>query len=176
MVGVYHLPTKYHANDSNAVFIMAFLNFMCDLQLQSKNILILDNFNLHVNDKSDTNAQQFIDMVEASRLKQWIKFPTHKHGNTLDLIITELATGVQIKNVHCGPYISDHCIITCTFNIPKTKMNIKQIKYRNFKKADIVEMISDMDLDSINLDSQSLNHVYQYLWITCTRKVIKNSF
>ena len=77
----------------------------------------------------------------------------------MDLIITELAAGVQIKNVQCGPYISDHCIITCTFNIPKTKINMKAIKYRNFKKADIVEMISDMDLDSINLDSENLEEI-----------------
>ena len=136
-----------------------FLNFMCDLQLESKNIVILGNFNLHVNDKSDTNAQQFIDMVEASRLKQWIDFPTHKHRNTLDLIITELAAGIQIKNVHCSPYISYHCISTCTFNIHETKIKTKQIKYRNFKKADIVEMISDMDLDSINLDSENLDEI-----------------
>ena len=82
---------------------MEFLNFMCDLPLESKNIVILGDFNLHVNDKSDTDAKQFIDMVEASRVKQWIDFPTHKHGNTLDLIITQLAAGVQIKNVHYGP-------------------------------------------------------------------------
>ena len=49
-----------------------FLSFMCELQLESKNIVILGDFNLHVNDKSDTNAQQFIDIVEASGLKQWI--------------------------------------------------------------------------------------------------------
>ena len=69
VIGVYHPPTKHQANDSNAVFIMEVLNFMCDLQLDTKNIVILGDFNLHVNDKSETNAQQFIDMVEASRLK-----------------------------------------------------------------------------------------------------------
>ena len=120
---------------------------MCGLQLESKNTVILGDFNLHVNDISDTNAQQFIDMVEASGLKQWIDFRTHKQGNTLDLIITELAAEVQIKNVYSGPYISDHWIITCTFNIPKTKINTKQIKYRNCKKADIGEMIRDMKLN-----------------------------
>ena len=72
---------------------------MGELQLESKNIVIVGNFNLHVNDKSDTDAQQFIDMVEASQMKQWINFPIHKQGNTLDLIITELAAEVQIKNV-----------------------------------------------------------------------------
>ena len=156
---LYHPPTTYHAIDSNAVFITEFFSFMCDLQLESKNIVILGAFNLHVNDKSDTNAQQFIDMVEASRLKQWVDFLTHKCGNTLDLIITELAAEVQIKNVWCGCYISDLCMITCTFNLPKTNINMKPIKYRNFKKADIVEMIIDMDLDSVNLESENLEDI-----------------
>ena len=59
---------------------MEYLNFMCCLQLESTYIVILGNFNLHVNDKSDTNAQHCIDMVEASRLKQWVDFPTHNLG------------------------------------------------------------------------------------------------
>ena len=88
---------------------------MSKLQLSNKNIVIPGNLNLHVNDKSDTDTQQFIDMVEASGMKQLIDFPTHKQGNTLDLIITELAAEIPIKNVYCGPYISDHCIITFTF-------------------------------------------------------------
>ena len=99
VVGVCHPPTKNHVNDSNAVFITEFLDLMNDLQLESKNIVILGDFNLHVNDKSDTDGQLFIGMVEASRLKQWIDFLRHKQGNTLDLIITELATEVQIKNI-----------------------------------------------------------------------------
>ena len=48
------------------------------------------------------------------------------------------ANGKDIKNVSLWPNISDHCIITCTFNIRETKMNMKQIRYRYFKKADIV--------------------------------------
>ena len=128
VVRIYHPPTKHLVNNSNAIFITEFLDFMGELQLGSKNIVILGDFNLQVNDKSDTDAQQFIDMVEASGMKQWIVFPTHKQRNTLDLIITELAAEVQIKNVYCGPYISDHCIITCMCSIPKTKMVTKQIK------------------------------------------------
>ena len=98
-------------------------------------------------------------MVEALGRKQLIDFPTCKQGNTLDLIITELAAEVQIKNVYCRPYISDHCIITFTSNIPKTKMVIKQIKYRDFNKANMTEMIEDMNLDSINLDGENLEEL-----------------
>ena len=71
VVRVYHPPTTHHATDSNAVFIMEFLNLMCDLQLENKNMVILGDFNWHVNNKLDANAQQFIDMVEASGLK-WL--------------------------------------------------------------------------------------------------------
>ena len=122
VVGLYYLPTTHLATDSNAVFITESFNLVCNLQLESKNIVILGDFNLHVNNKLDTDAQQFMDMVEASGLKQWVDFPTHKLGNTLDLIITELADEVQIKNIHCWPYISDLRIITCMFNLPKQRL------------------------------------------------------
>ena len=157
---MYHPPTKYLVNDSNVIFITEFLDFMGELQLSSKNIVILGDFNLHVNDKSGMlMPNNFIDMVEASGMKQWINFPTHKQGNTLDLIITELAAEVQIKNVYCEPYISDYCIITCTCNIPKTKMVTKQIKYRDFNKVNMIAMIEDMNLDSINLVSENLEEL-----------------
>ena len=97
VVRIYHPPTKHLVNNSHAISITEFLDFMCELQLRSKNIVIIGNFNLYFNDKSNADAQQFIDMVEASGMKQWIDFPMHKQGNTLDLIITELATEVQIK-------------------------------------------------------------------------------
>ena len=148
---------------------------MGELQLGSKNIVILDDFNLHVNDKSDTDAQQFIDMVEASGRKQWIDFPTHKQGNTSDLIITEVAVEVQIKNIYCGPYISDHCIITCTCSIPKTKMVTKQIKYRDFKKANMIEMIKDMNLDSINLASENLEELLSEFRSCVSKSVEKHA-
>ena len=102
VVGIYHPPTKHLVNDSNAIFITEFLDFMGELQLSNKNIVILSDFNLHVNDKSDTDAQQFIDMVEVSGMKQLIDFPTHRQGNTLDLTITELAAEVQIKKSIVG--------------------------------------------------------------------------
>ena len=184
VVGIYHPPTKYLVNDSNAIFITESLDFMGELQLSNKNIVILGDFNLQVNDKSDTDAQQFIDMVEALEMKQLIDFPTYKQGNTLDLIITELAAEVQIKNVYCGPYVSDHCIITCICNIPKTKMITKQIKYRDFNKVNMTEMIEDINLDSINLDNENLEELMsefrsvcgKIFRKTCTNEIIKNTF
>ena len=41
----------------------------------------------------------------------------------------------------------------------KTKMVIKQIKYRNFNKANMTEMVEDMNLYSIILDSENLEEL-----------------
>ena len=37
VVGIYHPPTKHLVNDSNAIFITEFLDFMGELQLSNKN-------------------------------------------------------------------------------------------------------------------------------------------
>ena len=57
VVGVYHPPNTHLATNANAVFIMEFFNLMCDLQLECKNIMILVDFNLHIDDKSDPDTQ-----------------------------------------------------------------------------------------------------------------------
>ena len=41
----------------------------------------------------------------------------------------------------------------------KSKMVTKQIKYRDFKKVNMTEMIEDMNLDSINLVSENLEEL-----------------
>ena len=38
-------------------------------------------------------------------------------------------------------------------------MVTKQIKYRDFKKVNMIEMIKDMNLDSINLVSENLEEL-----------------
>ena len=39
-VGIYHPPTKHLVNNSNAIFITEFQDFMGELQLESKNIVV----------------------------------------------------------------------------------------------------------------------------------------
>ena len=41
VVGLYHPPTTHHATDSNAEVITEVFNLMCDLQLESKNMVPL---------------------------------------------------------------------------------------------------------------------------------------
>ena len=52
-------------------------------------MMIIGDFNLHVNDPEDQDGEVFIDMMLALGLDQNVIFPTHRCNNTLDLVFSE---------------------------------------------------------------------------------------
>ena len=88
----------------------------------------MGNFNIHINNLEDWDAQILKDTLYAFNLKQHINIPTHNLGHTIDLIIT--------SNDYMGPlipgsYISDHRMITLRTNIPKPKPKAKMKRVHN---------------------------------------------
>ena len=64
---------------------------------------MVGDFNVHVNDGCDIEANIFNDMMIAMGLKQWVTFPTHHNGNTLDLVMTELGSRLTVSKCKEGP-------------------------------------------------------------------------
>ena len=89
MLAVYHPPSMSAGQVSDSIFIEHFLDLVEDLASKHKNLVILGDFNLHVNDPSATDANIFIDTMSALGFIQIVKKVTHKTGNTLDLIFIE---------------------------------------------------------------------------------------
>ena len=116
----------------------------CNLQL-----IIMGDFNLHVNNREDNDAQQFLDMLEASGLHQLVEFMTHKHSNILDLVIVESASDVKLSNLKKGPFLSDHRMVFGELNLPKPYILDKLVKYRNFRKANIEGLIDELCLNEL---------------------------
>ena len=65
--------------------------------MNDTNVIILGDFNLHVNDPNDDNAMNFIETTQALALEQHFRFPRHTSGNMLDLVLTELFNGLKIQ-------------------------------------------------------------------------------
>ena len=61
----------------------------------------------------------FSDTCEALGLCQYITFSTHRSGNTLDLLLTEIASDATVLHTHRGPFISDHAAVIAQLNIKK---------------------------------------------------------
>ena len=65
--------------------------------MNDTNVIILGDFNLHVNDPNDDNAMNFIETTQSLALEQHIRLPNHTSDNTLDLVFTKLFNGLKIQ-------------------------------------------------------------------------------
>ena len=77
---------------------------------------------MHIEDLTETGTIIFNDTMQALGLKQHVTRPTHKQGNTLDLIFTELTSEIQVTNCTTHGYISDHSPVIIDTNLNKEKI------------------------------------------------------
>ena len=108
---------------------MISLNGYATMTDHDNKLIILGDFNIHVNDESDKNADNFMDIIIALGLEQLVYFPTHKAGNTLDLVMTELGSKLEVTKCSPGPFWSDHCAADFLSNYPVSFLFKKQIQY-----------------------------------------------
>lgn len=51
-------------------------------------LLIIGDFNIHVDSKLDSAVQRFVSLLESCDLLQHVSGPTHNSGHTLDLVVS----------------------------------------------------------------------------------------
>ena len=92
--------------------------------------------------------------------------PIYIAGNTLDLVIHD-RDKKRIDNLSSFPIhsnITDHALVTFNYHFPTVnKVAFKVIKFRNYKKVNLVKLTSDIQS---NLEYISIN--------TCTNSLVNN--
>lgn len=92
-------PSKENGLKEND-FFSDFNSLLERLAITSSKLLITGDFNFHVNKPSETYAKKFLHMLKVFNLEQHVRGPTHKTGNTLDVVITrsddDFLSGVHI--------------------------------------------------------------------------------
>ena len=116
------------------------------------NLVVLGDFNIHVNDISNPNANLFLDTMTALGLKQHVEGPTHRSGNCLDLIFTEELSRPKTIGCSKGMFVSDHSSIKCVLDIPKENCVWKEITYRKLREVDRSQLVKDMVLEEIRTE------------------------
>ena len=109
-------------------------------------MIITGDFNFHV-ESPDANAMKFLDILDAGGFDQNVRGITHKHGHTLDLIITRQGDLIKTdppKIVNGCFDISDHLPITCDVYMQKPPTTKKEISHRNLRNIDIEAWHNDL--------------------------------
>ena len=118
-------------------FISDFDEFL-ELLCLSSNLLILGDFNLHMNDPTNYYVKRFSEILQQYGLCQYVCDSTHVAGHTIDLIIAR-AFDRLIDSVSVHDYgISDHSLVLCNVNFhhdenPATFRNVRNRKIFNFE-------------------------------------------
>ncbi len=98
--------TVYRPPKRCSTFISDFSELLSIIHTNFNRAIILGDFNLHVDNQSDSLASEFLNMLNCTNFNQHVTQPTHNRGHTLDLIITHGLSANISSVVDIG--ISDH--------------------------------------------------------------------
>ena len=153
-LGIYHPPQSSIGQPSDSIFIDHFLDTIPSIISEVKDLIILGDFNIHVNDKSDGDAVIFVDAMESLGFSQHVTNATHISGNTIDLVFSEPDV-TSITKCTCTDLLSDHRIVICQTDRGKPTPEKATIEIRKYNDSNITRFAQDLDLSCV-LNCKSL--------------------
>ncbi len=90
------LANVYRPPGHHTDFIKEFADFLSELVLAADKVLIVGDFNIHVDNEKDALGSVFIDILNSIGVRQHVSGPTHCRNHTLDLILSH---GIDVSGV-----------------------------------------------------------------------------
>jgi exonuclease III len=125
-----------------STFFTEFENLLTHYILIKDELLIIGDFNFHMNKPDRPNVKRMIETLDTFDLIQHVTNPTHKLGNTLDLIITKKDTKLLSHKV--DEMLSDHNVLLMNINIQKPPWPVKYVNHRKLKLVEIKQIKNDI--------------------------------
>ncbi len=96
----------YRPLQSSKDFIQHFIELIGNIANNYDRFLLVGDFNIHVCCPSNPLPHDFLNLIDAFNLSQWISDSTHIQGHTLDLV---LSYGLDVTDIVLSDFlISDH--------------------------------------------------------------------
>ena len=110
-------PAKSRDVASFSQFLADFQTLISSISTTPYEFLITGDFNIHVDDLTDSNALKFISLLDLANLTQHVPFSTHCHSHTLDLVITTSDSSLSPTFTPSPIFPSDHIPVIYFLNI-----------------------------------------------------------
>ena len=107
---VYRPPPSRKNKLKPSDFLDEFETFLHERLLNLDNVLILGDFNIHIDNTSDPSTKAFLQTLETFDLQQHVNVATHEAGHILDLVVTRNSEDniFSVTVEDCS--VSDHSI------------------------------------------------------------------
>jgi hypothetical protein len=142
---ILYRPTKSRKNNISVdVFLHEFEALLGETILLPGSLFFVGDFNIHCNKPEEKNVHQFVEILSSMDLQQHITEPTHKSGNTLDLIITRGKESSLVSTQVLPRVLSDHNGIICTLKLRPDQPKARQMTFRRLRKIDLASFAEDL--------------------------------
>ena len=116
---------------SQCTFMEEFSGFLEMLSVMQESWIISGDMNLHM-ETDEHYATAMKDIFQTFNLVQYVNFPTHNLGHTLDVVLAQ-CDSPSINNIASNNVeLSDHFLITFSVAVEVMKHDMKTITFRNF--------------------------------------------
>ena len=138
---IYKLPSSSVIQFCNELSLI----LESDFDLATDKTLFVGDFNIHTDNRQDTDTINFLDTINGFNLQNLVTFPTHIKQHHLDLILDD-PNNLLFHNVEPGMFLSDHCFIHCQLTIAKNLPITELVTYRKIKAIDLEAFKQDLEL------------------------------
>ena len=142
---VYHEPYSASHPVTDAAFIQDFESYLDTLVLADEILCITGDFNLHIDDPTDTYGCQLKDLLSSFGLVNYTTFPTHQAGHTHDLVITQNNQKIELRSIKPGYFLSDHCFVCVEIIIAQPDVQRRKLSYHKLKSIDKPSFRNDLE-------------------------------
>lgn len=139
------LAIVYRTGPVTPLFFDEFGEYLQILLASPELLLLVGDFNIHVDIKNDRTALQFVGLLETCNLIQHVNTATHRDGHILDLVITRADENFLSDFIVSQPGLSDHLAVQCRLNFFKQPQEVKRIVYRKLRSIDMKSFCSDLE-------------------------------
>ena len=129
-----------------------YLDWILDTIALDNNIIIMGDFNHHINKKLDEDVYNFMESMSSVGHVQHVDFGTHESDNILDLMFTESSSDFSVLGCRSGPFVSDHCMVICDMALAKPEIKCRDIMFHDLDSIDPEVMASVIKIEDIFLD------------------------
>ena len=136
---------------TNSKFIEEFTEYVSTCLPEHPNNIFIGDFNLHVSKELNTDTTIFNDSIDALGWYQHVGFATHKSGNVLDLILSDLSNTAKVLTTALGPYVTDHRVVIGSLSIKKLKPKQITSMVRQTSKVGDQQWNDEFNPDNVDL-------------------------
>ena len=141
-LSVYRPPPSRQNKLTNTVFLEQF-SYLLESYVSCDRLFVVGDLNVHFDKPSDPSTSALNVVLDNLSLHQLVNVPTHRHGHTLDWLITNCAADVLDLTV-VDMLLSDHFVISFDLLLRKPVREKRKIISRNIRAIDMHDFRTDV--------------------------------